>query len=168
MMTVHAVLGVPESIDATIITPHQTAGLHRAAPESIGALAGDLTANLRFSSPRAASLTLSDRGGRWFRGVALVGDSGCVRIDDDSFERIDQDGNTVDSTTELREQASPSDDPAVRAVCRQIADAMNPRVPAPAQQDMREVLAMCQAAILSARTSEPEAPSTILRLTAHV
>jgi len=163
MLTVHTVLGVPENIDASIITPQQTAGIHRATPEALSQLSGDLTANLRFASPRAASITLSDRGGRWFRGVALVGAPGCVRIDDDSFEFIDPEGAVVDSSRDEGTGSTP-DGPAVRVISRQIAEAMDPRVPPPPQQDLREVLSMCQAAILSARTGEPESPGTILRL----
>jgi len=167
MLTVHTVLGIPESIDATVITPQQTAGIHRATPEALAELSGDLTANLRFSSPRAASITLSDRGGRWFRGASLVGELGCVRIDDDSFEHIDPEGIVVDGSRD-EGQSSPSDGPAVRVISRQIAQAMDPRVPPPPQQDLRVVLSMCQAAILSARTGEPESPGTIMRLSSLV
>lgn len=167
MSTIHDVMGVPESVDACVITPQHSAGIHRAPPEHLGALRGDLTANLRFASSRSACLALSDRGGRWFRGVTLVGSMGCVRIDDDAFESIDPDGKTVDSSQASGDDDAP-DDPAVRAISREIARAIDPHASRPAQQDMREVLSMCQSAILSARTGEPESPGTILRLSRAV
>ena len=117
MSTIHGVMGVPETVDACVITPEHSAGIHRAPPEHLGALRGDLTANIRFSASRAACLALSDRGGRWFRGVTLVGSMGCVRIDDDAFESIDPEGRTVDSSRHTRGDDAP-EDPAVRAVSR--------------------------------------------------
>ena len=167
MLAVHAVLGVPESVDAAVITHQHSAGIHRAPPESLGALRGDLTANLRFASSRCATLALSDRAGRWFRGMTLVGSHGCVRIDDDGFESIDTGGTTIDSSSDAPETDS-TEDPAVCAVSREIERALDPHASRPDQQDMREVLSMCQSAILSARTGEPESPSTILRLSRAV
>jgi len=167
MLAVHAVLGVPESVDAAVITHQHSAGIHRAPPEALGALRGDLTANLRFAASRSATLALSDRAGRWFRGMTLVGSHGCVRIDDEGFESIDPEGRTIDSSSAARETDA-EEDPALRVISREIERTLDPHASRPDQQDMREVLSMCQSAILSARTGEPESPDTILRLSRAV
>jgi len=141
MHLTHALLGLPESVDAAVAF-HPTPGPSHVTPRSIRRLRGDLTANLRFGAHRAGAVTLSDRGGRWFRGVTLLGEAGCFRLDERGFEHIDPDGAVVDSS-----QASddgPED--AAHAIATDLKRALDPHLPAPEPVDARTVLAICEAA----------------------
>lgn len=170
MHLVHSIMGVPEAIDAAIVTHVAASGLRVAPGESLRRLSGDLTANLRFAGAKAAALSLSDRAGRWFRGVAVVGESGCLRLDETGVERIDQQGRTVERTgpKRLRKLADSADDAldpgAMAAITEGVRLALDPRGPRPEPIDHRAVLAMCEAALLSGCTGQPESPATVQRM----
>ncbi len=167
MQLVHSLLGSPDSIDAAVVTRVAPSGVHMAPAESLGALRGDLTAHLRFAGPRAASLTLSDRAGKWFRGVSVIGESGCIRLDESGFEHIDPSGAVVDHTSIRGKKAETPvgvDAGAAAAFAEQITRALDPHAPRPQPFDVSAVLAMCEAALLSARTGQPESPATVLRM----
>jgi hypothetical protein len=176
MHTAHSILGTPESIDASVITPVARSGVRMEPGDSLRSLRGDLTANLRYAGARAASLSLSDRAGRWFRGVALVGEGGCVRMDEQGVERIDEFGQTIEKQAPPRKRAAPAgaknaplfDEPAdaaaTAALAQSAARALDPRAPLPIATDLEAVLSMCEAAILSARTGQPESPGTVVRM----
>jgi hypothetical protein len=165
MHTVHSFLGAPESIDASIVTQVAASGLRLEPGESLRALRGDLTANLRFAGAKSAALSLSDRAGRWFRGVTMVGESGCIRMDEASVERVGEDGKAIDESPlkgkKRRTRAAPADAAALEDAARRATD---PHSPPPQPFDLETVLAMCEAAILSARTGQPESPGTVLRM----
>lgn len=162
MHLLHALLGLPESIDAAYV-PHQglapQPGTHT-PPESIRLLHGDLTANLRYPPGHAASLTLSSRGGRWFRGVTLLSDSGCLRLDETGFQRFDPQGELVDAS-EPRQIDGP---PGLAAIADALARLLDPHKPDPRPINLPPVLAMCEAAVLSAHTAQAEPPAAILRM----
>lgn len=164
MDLVLAILGEPESIDAANAGPASLAGVHLAPGERLRDLRGDITANLRFGSGRAASLTLSDSAGRWFRGVMLLGQNGALRLDDKSFELIDAAGQTVDRSRSRISSGAPDDPGAAEAIAEQVQMLLDPRAPRTAPTPALTVLAMCEAALLSARTGQPESPATILRM----
>lgn len=167
---VHALLGVPESIDASIVTRVSVSGVRLAPGETMRDLRGDLTANIRFAGAKAASFSLSDRGGRWFRGLSIVGDGGRMRMDERGFECFTSDGADTDASTHPRRRSaasaahSPVDPGAVEAIAQAITRATDPRAPKAPPIDHAAVLATCEAAILSARTGQPESPATILRM----
>lgn len=173
MHTVHSILGVPESIDASIITQVATSGLRLEPSEALRFLHGDLTANLRYAGAKSAALSLSDRAGRWFRGVALVGESGCIRMDESGVERNDAEGQVIEkSPTPRKKPASKAgalfediiDAPALEALAESARRAVDPRAPKPEPFDLEAVLSMCEASILSARTGQPESPATVVRM----
>jgi hypothetical protein len=173
MHTVHSILGVPESIDASIITQVATSGLRLEPGEALRHLHGDLTANLRYAGAKSAALSLSDRAGRWFRGVALVGESGCIRMDESGVERNDADGQVIEKSPVPRKKSASKagalfediiDAPALEALAESARRAMDPRAPKPEPFDLEAVLSMCEAAILSARTGQPESPATVVRM----
>lgn len=170
MHLVHELMGVPESIDAAVVTVTATPGVHPAPAETIGNLRGDLTANLRFASGRSATLSLSDRDGRWFRGGTILADNACVRFTEQGFEITDHQGTLIDESPPKpkpgsRKKAPVLEDPsAVLAISQQVSRLLDPRIPPPERFDGAVVLAMCEAAILSARTGQGESPATILRM----
>lgn len=168
-LLVHTLLGEPETIDASVVTPVSASGVHEAPPSSLARLHGDLTANVRFAGARAASLSLSDRAGRWFRGLTLIGEKGCLRLDESGFDLTDPSGAVVDSSrveTPKRPKGEPEtvDAGAAGAVAEAIVRLLDARSPAAAPVDLAGVLAFGEAALLSARTGQGESPSTILRM----
>ncbi len=173
MHTVHSILGVPESIDASIITQVAASGLRLEPSDSLRLLHGDLTANLRYAGAKSAALSLSDRAGRWFRGVALVGESGCIRMDESGVERHDADGQVIEKSLAPRKKSASKagalfediiDAPALEALAEAARRAIDPRATKPEPFDLEAVLSMCEAAILSARTGQPESPATVVRM----
>ncbi len=163
VLVIHTLLGAPESIDATVVTRVAASGVRMAPGETLRDLRGDLTANLRFPGAKAACLTLSDRGGPWRRGVSIVTDAGRIRLDEEGFEHIDAGGATIDSTAPAGESPRPGPR-AAPAIASAIVRALDPHAPRSAPIDLPSVLATCEAALLSARTGQPESPVTILRM----
>ena len=103
MDLVEALLGLPETVDASVVSRHTTGAPGAPAPgASLRRVRGDLTAHLRHGPNRAAALVLSDRGGAWFRGVTLLGDEGCLRLDEQGFQRFDPEGRLVDESDPRR------------------------------------------------------------------
>jgi len=167
MVVVHALLGSPESIDAAIVQQARGGagaleGVARGIPESLRELRGDLTANLRFAHGRAASLTLSSRAGHWFRGVTVLSDAGCLRIDEQDFEHTDPRGPASGASRGGgggSVHATGAD--ALAASLRRLVDSRG-AISAPLHSPA--VLAMCEAAVLSARTGQTASPATVLRM----
>ena len=173
MHTAHSILGVPESIDASIITQVASSGLRLEPSESLRFLHGDLSANLRYAGAKSAALSLSDRAGRWFRGVALVGEAGCIRMDESGVERNDADGQVIEKSPAPRRKSTSKggalfediiDAPALDALAEAARRAVDPRATKPEPFDLEAVRSMCEAAILSARTGQPESPATVVRM----
>lgn len=167
MELVFSILGEPEAIDAANAGPVSASGVHLAPGESLRDLRGDMTANVRFGGARSASVSLSDSAGRWLRGATLVAQGGCLRMDDKSFEVIAPDGKTVDRSRSRVSSGSQDDPGAAAAIAEQVAQLLDPRAArlAPlAGAGHAAVLAMCEAALLSARTGQPESPGTFLRM----
>ncbi len=147
--------GEPEWLEAALSSPMGT------APQRLSLLRGHLTANLRFFDDRCACATASDRGGRWWRQVTILGEGGCLRIDDQGFEWISAEGETVDAH---REPAAPSPGALVVDHLRQLLGRRG--APGPPADDTR-ILALCEAARLSCRTAAAEAPRKIMEMLAR-
>lgn len=178
MSLIHSFLGQPESIDCSVVPPGAASGVHPSPPEFLRALRGDVTANLRFSAAQAASLSISDRAGPWFRGITLLGDQGCIRMTDDGVEVHGPDGSPLEvpvssqskqpvkPTARTKKSGASEADTGVRVLSDQIQRALDPRRPAQPPLDLPQILAMCEAALLSARTGQNESPATMLRMNA--
>lgn len=159
-------LGEPETIDASVRGPRSRAGLHLAPGDSLPDLRGALSAHLRYADGRSAAVTIADNAGHWFRGVTLLGENGCLRIDDAGFEWIDPEGRVVDSARRAETDAAAKGDDALAAIlAAEIRGAIESPHEAPALGDVKTTLAMAEAATLSARTGQPESPATIMRMT---
>jgi hypothetical protein len=153
------ILGEPETIDCAVAAPRAASGVRHAPADDLTRLSGALTAHLRFESEASAVLSLSDQAGRWFRGLSLAGESGLIRFDDHGFEWIDPEGRVVEQTEAPRAAGA---EPAER-LADQIVAALEKPNPVPPPARVR-TLAVAGAAILSARTGQPEAPATIRRM----
>jgi hypothetical protein len=149
-------LGEPESIDCAVASPRAASGVRAAPADDLTRLSGALTAHLRFESEASAVLSLSDHAGRWFRGLSLAGESGLIRFDDQGFEWIDPQGAVVERTEATH-------DDATERLADRIVDALFRPTPVPPAPRVR-TMAVAGAAILSARTGQPESPATIRRM----
>ncbi len=127
-------------------------------PETLRSLTGTLTINLRFRDNRCASLCISDCAGAWLRRVVVVGRGGCLRIDDGGFEWIAPDGRTVDAH---RQQRMPSPG---ELVARQVRRLLEDRTGIDPPPDTSRLLALCEAARLSARTGGAEIPEKVIEM----
>jgi len=150
-----SLLGIPDSIDAAISHPSPATGV----PETLLELRGDCGALLRHPDGKSASVSLTDQGGRWFRGVTILGEGGCLRVEDDGFEWIGHDGALIDRS----ERGPEAFDPA-RIIGSAIRRGLEGATEAEDPATLQRVLAMAEAAGLSARTGEPESPAKLLRL----
>lgn len=170
MLTLLLLQGEPEVIDAANSGPDTAGGVHLAPGENLRTLRGDLTANVRFGSGRSASIVLSESAGRWFRGVTVISRGGCVRMDDKSFEVIDASGRTTDRSRTRLTTGGHTDPDAMpetggaQAIGEQIAAVLEGRAESESAVERESALAMCEAALLSARTGQAEAPATIQRM----
>lgn len=174
-----ALLGEPEEVYATFVpAPGQTSRTaagktNHASPVSaidrLRDLSGTISANLRFSDGRAASIVASDSTGAWSRSLTLIGDGsnprgGRLIIDSAAIEWSDRDGETLEPrraklplrTAEYSEAVSAFAD-ALSATGRRRAEREPPL-------NQVRVLSAAGAVLLSAATNEPESPQTIRRL----
>jgi predicted dehydrogenase len=150
---IYRLCGQPELIDAAMAgTPGG------ALPEKLAGIDGHLTANLRFPENRAACLAISDLAGKWSRGVTVLGEGGCLRIDDRSAEWIGPKGEMLDEATT----------PGIECLSDLIADhidrALDHKAALDPPTNHTTILAMCEAAVLSARTAQSESPRKLLHL----
>jgi hypothetical protein len=153
MDIVHRLCGQAELIDAAMAgTPGGT------IPERLAGITGHLTANLRFAENRAACLAISDLGGRWSRGVTVLGEGGCLRIDDTSAEWVGTHGQVLDESKKAGLETLAD---LVAAHLERILDQKAVLDP---PTNHAVVLAMCEAAVLSARTGQSESPRKLLHL----
>jgi len=155
----HALMGEPETIDAAYVGPTHIQGLHALPGETLRDLHGDIAANLRFSDGRAASVTLSSHAGRWDRRAVFVGGSSRLVFARDGFELIGADGAKLD---EMKAPKTPPD--AAAAVAEALLRMVDPANPNAAPIDVPAALSIAQAALLSARTGQPESPATVRRM----
>jgi len=158
MEYVAAALGEPELVDASISGLDAPSSLRLTPGETVLAVAGDLTAHLRFSDDRAAAVSLSDRAGSWFRGATLLGPGGCIRCDDSALEWLSPEGEVVE-----RSDAHAGESGIGDLLAGQIAAQWSSAPETPAVRRLT-AWAIAEAALLSARTGQPEAPATIRRM----
>ncbi len=156
------ILGVPETVDAQFVSPAHGQGVHTVAGDSLRALSGDLTALLRFSDGRGATIVASDHAGRWNRVVTMLGPSGRLRIYDDGFELVNAAGEKVDESRQRRTVKSPAH--SVAAIADAIDRLLDTHAAVPPPLDHLGILTTAQAALLSTRTGQPESPDTIRRM----
>ncbi|MCA9298966.1 MAG: hypothetical protein KDA28_07860, partial [Phycisphaerales bacterium] len=148
-------LGDAESIDATYVEPSHGRGLHALPGESLRDLRGDLGAHLRFPDGRCATLVASDQAGRFELEIHAIGSSGRLEINARGVDWIGPSGEVIDHASN-----DPVDAPTI--VAEALASRLEGGIEAPV--DDAGVLSLAQAALLSARTGQPESPATIRRM----
>lgn len=153
-----ALMGEPESVDASFAHGGTPGPLHVLPGESLRDLHGNATVHLRFADGRSACVLASDRGGRWMRSLTLIGPGGRMSAWDTAFEWVAPDGQVVDRSEERKR---PRQSLPARAIADslRLLDRQPPGTPWPG--DPVAILATAQAALLSARTGQGESPATI-------
>ena len=159
-----ALLGEPETIDAAYTAPKHAAGLHALPGETLHDLHGDLVATLRFPDGRAASITASNHAARWDQTVTLLSAQGRIRLHDDAFTWLGHDGAVRDEL--LPPPATRAEPRGIATVAAELARLLDPSLPDPGPTPIPDILAVAHAALLSARTGQPESPTTIRRMMA--
>ena len=151
-----SVADLPQRIDATLVGPQCP------LPDDLRAATGDLLAMARIGRDQAALVHVSDQAGLPFRQLHVLGAQGQLRVGDCDYELHDASGQLLDRMTPIDE---PVDFAQLLAehwrltIDRQAASTTMDPTPDPAQ-----VLACCQASLLSARTGQPEDTGTFLNL----
>lgn len=166
MDLIASVMGEPETIDAAYVGPRQTAGLHSLPGETLHEVHGDLAATLRFHDGRAAVITASNAAGRWNSVVTLISNQGRLRFYDDGFEWIGPDGEKRDEQRLVKRSRGDAGLTGLgaRVAGEAIARLLDEHAADPGPVALGQVLPLCQAALLSARTGNPESPETIRRM----
>lgn len=98
--------------------------------------------------------------------MTVLGEKGCLRVNDAELELTGINGELLDRSAIAPpfDPASGGPDRAAAIISDQLKRALDVRAPQPTPMDRAKVLAMCEAAILSARTGEAEYPQTILQM----
>ncbi len=160
MSLIASLLGEPETIVASYVSVQQGSSVYALPGETLRDLHGDLVGAARLGDGRAASFFTSNQAARWHCAVTLLGPEGRLELRDTGFDWIAPDGRTIDS----HDSDVDADDPAVSSLGSAIAHVLSRRTPPPTPAAIKLTLAMAQTALLSARTGQPEYPSTILRM----
>ncbi|RMH11442.1 MAG: hypothetical protein D6695_09160 [Planctomycetota bacterium] len=151
--------GLPEIISAAIVQPRK---LRSARVDRLTHMHGTLTASVRLSDHRAATILASNQSQPWHHGITILGPGGRLRIWDEGFVWTDPSGRIVD---ELRLEVDHQVDPAARHLGERIGRAMESPRP---RTSHGLVLAMAETALLSARTGNAESPATLLRVAGSI
>ncbi len=149
---IDSLCGDAELIDASL------AGPLGATPETLAGLHGHMTLNMRLSNNCCACVAISDCAGSWFRGVTIMAEGGCLRLDDAGFEWTSQEGEILDSH---REKKALNPGQLIATHCKHLLDKQTSSEPPP---DNAKLLAVCEAARLSCRTGQGEAPRRMLEM----
>ncbi len=155
MDIIEKLCGAADSIDA-VLAPGPT-------PDALAGLRGHMAMTMRFADQRAASITVSDAAGGWFRGVTILGEAGALRIDDRGFEWISPEGEQIDG--HRNEKAAGDLATLIGDHIRRVLDHVDAADPPP---DAPRLVALCEAARLSSRTGQGESPVRMLEMLKRV
>lgn len=160
---VSMLMGEPELIDASFCSAGNVVGgraLHALPSESLRGLHGDLTANLRFAGGRSACVHASDQAGRYDVLITLLGTSARVHVDGLAAEWISLAGHDLEHPKRRGTTATS----VAALMAQQIKRCIDSGTSHAGAVDLLRVLAIAQAALLSARTGEAERPETMRRM----
>ncbi|MHC5023090.1 MAG: Gfo/Idh/MocA family oxidoreductase [Planctomycetota bacterium] len=145
--------GEAESIAAALVGAPEPG-----VPEDLDRMHGHLAVNVRFEDQRAASVTVSDRGGAWNRHVTILASGGRLSFTDDDLDWVSADGATVDR--HVADERLGAGHLVGLQIDRVLAERDTPEAP----PDTARLLALCEAARLSCRTGEEESPVRMLEM----
>lgn len=133
-------------------------------------LQGTLSASMRFSDGRTASVLVSDSAGATTRSLTLIGQGtgeqgGRIVVSAGAIEWFDSQGRPLEQRMPSRRRTDPPRTPeGVQAFAETLASIGRGHARMQPPMNHVSVLAMAGAAMLSAATGEPESPQTIRRM----
>lgn len=161
----HWLVGESESIDAVYVPTGVGAG--RTVDRALSSIEGDLNATIRTVDGRSAMLAVSNAAARWNLCVTLLSEHGRLRFFDDGFEWLGPDGAKRDEHREPgRTRGDAAPDHATAAIVDSLCRFLDDSLPDPGPLNVQSVLPVAHAALLSAKTSNPERPAIIRSLIA--
>ncbi|MCB9845333.1 MAG: hypothetical protein H6811_05040 [Phycisphaeraceae bacterium] len=163
-------MGEPETIDASYAPAQRAGSLVPQAGDSLRDLEGEMLALLRYEDGRHASIIASNVAGGWRRRVTMLGAEGRIDLDDRHWVWTNASGQAVDGggrrdASDGVERNENGEALAAEAITDHLRRVFR-RDPGESPIDLSTLLATAQAALLSARTGQPERPATIRRMTA--
>jgi len=154
MVTVRKLLGHAELVDATMLMPRAN------VPEQLAALDGTMTLNLRVEGHRSASVLVSNTANTWQREVFVIGEQGrSLRITEETAHWTGE----VDTPGSATSFADIPTNPGT-LIADRLMRFMQLPTEARSHGDGPQLLAMCEAARLSAKVGFAEAPGTISQM----
>ncbi|MCC6284780.1 MAG: hypothetical protein IT439_05685 [Phycisphaerales bacterium] len=157
-------MGEVETIDASCVSAARAPGLHALPGERLRDLHGEVCAHVRFSDARAATVFVSDQSGLPRRRVRLFGPGGAFVLGDSFFRWTGLSGEPVDAWNDPAGAQGAGLTSESGLIAEAIRVGLGLAGPAPLPPDGESALALSHAALLSARTGQPESPAMIRRL----
>jgi len=153
-------LGLPAVVDACGVRPFG---------DGSGSKAGDATpvrlhVLARYPDGRVASVVAGADGGRHQRVVTLQGDAGRLRMVDDGIDWSDAEGRCV----EFAPSGGPGENDLADDLVESIEAIVRGLVPLRPMEATMDLLAVCEACMLSMRTGEPETIDRVRRMLGRV
>ena len=145
--------GMPNIIDATIISPLSS------PPPYLRELTGHFSAMIKLPKGATATIHASDTSVQWTRRTHAIAETGQLYLADTAYQLWNSAGKLVDSLERTTTQPINAVELITAQWQRMIEHNLTTTGP-----DPRQVLACCQAALLSARTNAQESPDSMLRL----
>ena len=153
-------MGVPSVIEAAYVSPRAGRGMHPLPGQTLRALHGEITMNLRFSDGRCAALYLSDQFSANTLSMTLASAEGQIALDQNGFVWMNYSGEQVDSHI-APDAALNTDRGAMQQELTELCAGVSPSRP---PIDFTSVLSMTHAALLSTRTGQGESPHDVEQL----
>jgi predicted dehydrogenase len=118
----------------------------------------------RYPDGRAASVDVGADGGRHHRSIALHGEAGRLHMTDHGIDWSDSEGCSI----EFEAPRPPTENDLAEDLAESIEAIVRGLVPIRPTEATMELLAVCEACMLSARTGEPEAIDRVRRMMGRV
>lgn len=149
---------LPETIDASLADPQAIAP----SPGKLATFSGRMAAHARIPDGGAAIIAVSDQHPTEHAVLALSGSGGSMRITPDSYQLHLYESDEKEAGDVLLKSTTATDLGIWQWQRLMSRPQFTPADPRAALNE--EVLACCQACLLSARTREPERPDKFIRL----
>lgn len=146
---------MPQSVDAALFNDHND------VPQSLSELTGHMTVHARLGQSAAVVMQLSDQAGPFERRLQVLGQHGALHASDWAYALHDYRCDALEkSYLDVPEQAFAH---LLSRHFRQVIDQRDAGVLRPVV-NADQILACAAACQLSARTGQPESPSTLLSM----
>jgi hypothetical protein len=154
MVTLRKLLGHVELVDAAMTVAKTS------VPQQLSGLTGTMTLNIRAEGNRCASVLVTSAAQAWQRKVTVMGPANqCMRITEESVQWLGEDDSASPELAASAVDVNPGAAIAER-LTRLLQLPEEPR----SHGEGPQLLAMCEAARLSAKVGFAEAPGTISQM----